>query len=80
MLTAWVQVICIANAASISFLGSAASIMASAALRLVSEIPPVGMREAFWICASVALTKSLDVVPKAAFRPSHQSLLWPSGG
>jgi hypothetical protein len=30
-------------------------------------MPPDGMREAFWICASVAFTKSLELVPRAAF-------------
>jgi hypothetical protein len=52
--------------------GSAASMRASTALTLVSEMPPDGMREAFWICTSVAFTKSLEVVPKAAFSRSHQ--------
>jgi len=80
MATAWVQAIWIANAASISFLGSAASMKASTALTLISEMPPDGMREAFWICTSVALTKSLEVVPRAAFRRSHHRLWSPSGG
>ena len=42
--------------------------------------PPEGSREAFWICTSVAFTKSLDVVPKAFFNRSHQISSWPSGG
>jgi len=66
--------------ASTSFLGSAASMKASAALTLISEMPPQGRREAFWICTSVALTKSLDVVPKAVFNRSHQRLCSPSDG
>jgi hypothetical protein len=48
--------------------------MANTAFTLVSEIPPDGMREAFWICTSVAFTKSVDVVPRAAFRRSHHRL------
>ena len=40
-------------------------IKASTALTLVSETPPEGSREAFWICTSVAFTKSPEVVPKA---------------
>jgi hypothetical protein len=60
--------------------GSAASMMASTALTLVSEMPPDGMREAFWICTSVAFTKSLEVVPSAAFSRSHQSFSPPAGG
>jgi hypothetical protein len=38
------------------------------------------MREAFCICTSVAFTKSLEVVPKAAFSRSHQRFASPSGG
>jgi hypothetical protein len=53
---------------------------ASTALTLVSEMPPVGRREAFWICTNVAFTKSLEVVPKAALRRSHQRFASPSGG
>jgi hypothetical protein len=75
-----VQAICIANAASISFLGSAASIKASTAFTLVSEMPPDGMREAFCICTSVAFRKSLEVVPSAAFSRSHQRFSSPFGG
>ena len=56
------------------------SMKASTALTLVSEMPPEGRREAFCICTSVAFTKSLDVVPKAAFNRSHQRLCSPSGG
>jgi hypothetical protein len=62
------------HAASISFLGSAALMKARTALTLVSEMPPDGIREAFWICTNVALTKSLDVVPNAAFNLSYQRL------
>src|ERR1700682_10815 len=80
MATACVQAICIDSAASISFLGSAASMKASTALTLVSEMPPDGIREAFCIWTSVAFTKSLEVVPSAALRRSHHRLCSPSGG
>ena len=80
MATACVHAIWIARAASISFFGAAASINANTALTLISEIPPEGVRDAFWICTRVALTKSLEVVPKAALRRPHQRFLSPSGG
>jgi hypothetical protein len=49
-----VHAICIASAASTSFFGSAASMKARTALTLVFEMPPDGLREAFWICTGVA--------------------------
>ena len=45
-----------------------------------SEIPPKGERAAACIWNNEALTKSLDVVPRALFSRHHQCLASPSGG
>ena len=75
-----VQAIWTASAASISSLGAAASIIASAAFMESPEIPPKGERAAACIWNNEALTKSLDVVPRALFSRHHQCLASPSGG
>src|SRR5579863_977751 len=69
-----------ARAASTSSFGAAASIIASAAFIESSEMPPQGERDADCIWNKLALTKSLDTVPSAAFRRFHQFALSPSGG
>jgi hypothetical protein len=75
-----VQAIWRASAPSISSFGAATSIIARAALIWVSETVPYGERAAACSCNKEALTKSLDVVPRALFSRCHQSLLSPSGG
>src|ERR1700730_14764537 len=69
----WVQAIWTASAPSISSLGAAASIIASAAFIESSETPPQGERAAACIWNKEAFTKSLDVVPRALFSRRHQS-------
>src|SRR5271154_570938 len=75
-----VQAIWMASAPSISSLGAAASIIASAEFMASSEIPPQGERQADCIWNNEAFTKSLDVVPRALFSRSHQFSPSPSGG
>ncbi len=75
-----VQAICTASAPSISSFGAAASIMASAAFKEVSEIPLPGNWAAACSWIKVTFTKSLDVVPSAFFSRFHHDLLSPSGG
>ena len=75
-----VQAIWTASAPSISFFGAAASIIASAALMVVSEMVPKGDRAAACNWNKEALTKSLDLVPRALLSRFHQALLSPSGG
>jgi hypothetical protein len=80
MVAACVQAIWIAKAASISSLGAAASIMASAAFMAISEIPLQGNLAAACNWYREALTKSLDLVPRACFSRVHQTRFSPSGG
>jgi hypothetical protein len=60
-----VQAIWTAGAPTISSFGSAASIMARAAFKAVSEIPPQGNQAAACSWNNEAFTKSLDRVPRA---------------
>ena len=80
MVAACVQAIWIAKAASISSLGAAASIMASAAFKATSEIPSHGNRAAACNCNREALTKSLERVPRARLSRVHQTWFSPPGG
>ena len=80
MVAVCVQAIWTASAPSISSFGAAASIMASAAFKAVSEMPLNGSRAAASSCNKEALTKALDVVPSALLSLSHQALVSPSGG
>jgi hypothetical protein len=79
IVAACVHAIWIAKAASISSFGAAASIMASAAFKAISEIPPHGNRAAACNCNREAFTKSLDLVPRACFSRVHQTWFSPSG-
>ena len=75
-----VQAIWIASAPSISSFGAAASIMASAAFKAISEIPLYGNRAAACSWNKETLTKALEGVPSALLSLFHHSLVSPSGG
>src|SRR5260370_28703685 len=74
IVAAWVHAIWIAKAASISSLGAAASIMASAAFKAISEMPPHGN----WAAATAEPRDDLVMLPRVAIvamPPFNQEIL-----